>query len=110
ALLRRRTPRSGSHAARSAVSGTRFASSAFLPYSRPRTAIVLHSAIVRREHQPAPEDRPLAERQESFLRHAVPFHLSIPVADLDEARSFYESVLGAHTGRVTPDWLDVILF
>jgi extradiol dioxygenase family protein len=38
------------------------------------------------------------------------FHLSIPVADLDEAKSFYTDVLGARVGRRTGDWLDVLLW
>jgi extradiol dioxygenase family protein len=37
-------------------------------------------------------------------------HLSIPVRDLDEARTFYESVLGCEIGRVREDWLDVWFF
>lgn len=44
------------------------------------------------------------------MHQSIPFHLSIPVADLDEARAFYERVLGARTGRITAEWLDVILF
>lgn len=37
-------------------------------------------------------------------------HLSIPVRDLDEARTFYESALGCKIGRVREDWLDVWFF
>ncbi|HWJ97828.1 MAG TPA: VOC family protein [Acidimicrobiales bacterium] len=37
-------------------------------------------------------------------------HLSIPVRDLDEARSFYEEALGCEVGRVRDDWLDVWFF
>jgi hypothetical protein len=37
-------------------------------------------------------------------------HLSIPVRDLDEARSFYESALGCRVNRVRDDWLDVWFF
>ena len=37
-------------------------------------------------------------------------HLSIPVRDLDEARSFYEGALGCEVGRVRDDWLDVWFF
>jgi uncharacterized protein len=44
------------------------------------------------------------------LRQSIPFHLSIPVADLEVARAFYERVLGARTGRITDQWIDVILF
>jgi hypothetical protein len=37
-------------------------------------------------------------------------HLSIPVADLADARAFYESALGCDVGRVRDDWLDVWFF
>ncbi|HSM11066.1 MAG TPA: VOC family protein [Lysobacter sp.] len=38
------------------------------------------------------------------------FHLSLPVHDLEETRAFYCSVLGAALGRVTPEWIDLIVF
>ena len=38
------------------------------------------------------------------------FHLSIPVADLRMAEEFYSGVLGAAIGRVTDEWLDVLLW
>jgi uncharacterized protein len=38
------------------------------------------------------------------------FHLSIPVTDLKQSREFYESVLGAKTGRVTERWIDLWFF
>jgi extradiol dioxygenase family protein len=34
-------------------------------------------------------------------------HLSIPVRDLTEARSFYEDALGCEAGRARPDYVDV---
>jgi extradiol dioxygenase family protein len=34
-------------------------------------------------------------------------HLSLPVADLGEARVFYEQALGCRIGRVRESWLDV---
>jgi len=34
-------------------------------------------------------------------------HLSIVVADLDEARDFYIDILGCTPGRVHEDWMDV---
>jgi len=34
-------------------------------------------------------------------------HLSLPVRDLDEARTFYVGLLGCEPGRVRPDWFDV---
>ena len=38
------------------------------------------------------------------------FHLSFPVADLDEATAFYTSVLGGTLGRREAGWADIALF
>jgi uncharacterized protein len=38
------------------------------------------------------------------------FHLAFPVRDLKESRRFYESILGAKTGRVRDKWIDIFLF
>jgi uncharacterized protein len=35
-----------------------------------------------------------------------PFHLAIPVADIDAARHFYGEVLGFGTGRSAARWID----
>ena len=35
-----------------------------------------------------------------------PFHLAIPVDDLEAARSFYGGVLGCAEGRASKDWID----
>lgn len=37
-------------------------------------------------------------------------HLSLPVADLDEACAFYEAVFGCRVGRRRQDWCDVWFF
>ncbi|HEX3839778.1 MAG TPA: VOC family protein [Acidimicrobiales bacterium] len=37
-------------------------------------------------------------------------HLSIPVRDLDEARTFYLETLGCQPGRLHPGWCDVWFF
>ena len=39
-----------------------------------------------------------------------PFHLAIPVAELDETRAFYCQTLGLGTGREAADWLDLNFF
>lgn len=40
-----------------------------------------------------------------------PFHLAFPVHDLDQARAFYEGVLGCELGRESPGhWVDFDLF
>jgi len=39
----------------------------------------------------------------------VPFHLAIPVDDLDAARRFYVEVLGAGVGRTSDRWVDLDL-
>ena len=36
----------------------------------------------------------------------IPFHLAIPVSDLDEARRFYAGVLGCAEGRSSDRWVD----
>ena len=39
-----------------------------------------------------------------------PFHLAVPVRDLDEAREFYVNVLGCSEGRSAENWADFNLF
>lgn len=36
-----------------------------------------------------------------------PFHLAIPVTDLDAAREFYCGLLGLETGRTASRWIDL---
>lgn len=40
----------------------------------------------------------------------TPFHLAIPVRDLDEARTFYGGLLGCAEGRSAGHWVDFDLF
>ncbi|MBC8130346.1 MAG: VOC family protein [Rhizobiaceae bacterium] len=40
----------------------------------------------------------------------TPFHLAFPVRDLEETRTFYETVLGARIGRSSATWVDFDLF
>lgn len=40
----------------------------------------------------------------------APFHLAIPVNDLDETRSFYREVLGCSEGRSSDLWVDFNFF
>ena len=35
-----------------------------------------------------------------------PFHLAIPVNDLEKAKDFYNGLLGAEIGRSDPTWID----
>ncbi|MEP1097698.1 MAG: VOC family protein [Cyclobacteriaceae bacterium] len=35
-----------------------------------------------------------------------PFHLAIPVKDLDETRSFYRDIMGFEEGRSSDHWVD----
>lgn len=37
------------------------------------------------------------------------FHLALPVTDLGASERFYVDVLGAHIGRRTDAWIDVLL-
>lgn len=39
-----------------------------------------------------------------------PFHLAVPVDDLDAARAFYCDVIGCGTGRSASRWLDLDFF
>ena len=39
-----------------------------------------------------------------------PFHLAIPVHDLEAARKFYADVLGCPTGRSAEHWIDFDLY
>lgn len=39
-----------------------------------------------------------------------PFHLAIPVRDLDEARDFYVAFLGCKEGRSCQEWVDFDFF
>ena len=39
-----------------------------------------------------------------------PFHLAFPVTSLEEARSFYGTLLGCPEGRSAPDWVDFNFF
>lgn len=39
-----------------------------------------------------------------------PFHLAVPVDDLDKARHFYGQVLGCEEGRSSDHWIDFNLF
>jgi extradiol dioxygenase family protein len=39
-----------------------------------------------------------------------PFHLAIPVSNLEEARSFYKNTLGCEEGRSSEHWVDFNFF
>ena len=40
----------------------------------------------------------------------TPFHLAVPVSNLEEARKFYRDVLGCEEGRSSDTWVDFNLF
>ena len=40
----------------------------------------------------------------------LPFHLAIPVYDLEKSRDFYKNVLGCEEGRSSDHWVDFNLF
>ena len=40
----------------------------------------------------------------------TPFHLAIPVDDLEEAKQFYHGLLGADIGRSDATWIDFNFF
>ena len=39
-----------------------------------------------------------------------PFHLAIPVSDLEESRQFYQDILGCSLGRSSNSWIDFNFF
>lgn len=43
---------------------------------------------------------------ETLLDKLSPFHLAIPVNDLDKAKEFYNGLLRAEIGRSDPTWID----
>ena len=43
---------------------------------------------------------------ETLLDKLSPFHLAIPVNDLDKAKEFYNGLLRAEIGRSDPTWVD----
>lgn len=40
----------------------------------------------------------------------LPFHLAIPVNNLEKSRSFYKNILGCEEGRSSDHWVDFNLF
>ena len=45
-----------------------------------------------------------------ILNTIQPFHLAIPVNDLQEARKFYADIFGCEEGRVSENWVDFNFF
>ena len=39
-----------------------------------------------------------------------PFHLAIPVLNLNESKKFYEEILGCSPGRISEEWADYDFF
>ena len=39
-----------------------------------------------------------------------PFHLAIPVSDLDRSRQFYQDIIGCSIGRSSDTWIDFNFF
>lgn len=44
------------------------------------------------------------------MSQLTPFHIAIPVHNLDECRVFYREVLGCEEGRSSDQWVDFNLF
>ena len=44
------------------------------------------------------------------MQTITPFHVAIPVHNLDECRTFYREVLGCEEGRSSDHWVDFNLF
>ena len=44
------------------------------------------------------------------MNNLTPFHVAVPVVDLEEARTFYREVLGCTEGRSDEKWVDFNLY
>ncbi len=44
------------------------------------------------------------------MRKLTPFHVAVPVYDLEEARKFYREILGCSEGRSAVNWIDFDLY
>ena len=44
------------------------------------------------------------------MQNITPFHVAIPVHNLNECRTFYREVLGCEEGRSSDHWIDFNLF
>lgn len=44
------------------------------------------------------------------MQTITPFHVAIPVHNLDECRAFYKDILGCEEGRSSDHWVDFNLF
>jgi len=44
------------------------------------------------------------------MKKITPFHVAVPVYDLQEARTFYRDVLGCEEGRSSDQWVDFNLY
>ena len=44
------------------------------------------------------------------MQNITPFHVAIPVHNLEECRTFYREVLGCEEGRSSDHWVDFNLF
>lgn len=44
------------------------------------------------------------------MQNVAPFHIAIPVHNLDECRNFYREVLSCEEGRSSEHWVDFNLF
>jgi extradiol dioxygenase family protein len=45
-----------------------------------------------------------------IMKKITPFHVAVPVYDLQEARTFYRDVLGCEEGRSSDAWVDFSLY
>lgn len=54
-----------------------------------------------------PDPFPAADKQPSVI---MPFHLAIPVHDVQDARDFYGQILGCPEGRSAKTWVDFNLY
>ena len=47
---------------------------------------------------------------ERNVKNLLPFHLAIPVNDLEKSKNFYKNILGCEEGRSSNHWVDFNFF
>jgi uncharacterized protein len=51
-----------------------------------------------------------APQPSQTMKKLTPFHVAVPVCDLQQAREFYRDVLGCEEGRSADAWVDFDLY
>lgn len=52
----------------------------------------------------------IVAEQQTNSDHCRPFHLALPVQNLEQTKAFYTEILGCSLGRTTETWIDLDFF